>query len=288
MDWEDLRVLLELANQGSLSATARSLGITHVTVSRRIANLEMDLGQPLFTRESGRYVVTEAGKRILELAAPMSERADAIVRAAAGLHAKLVGPVRVTATEAVGIYIVMPGLSEVRSRYPDLDLDLRITERNVNLARNDADIAVRLARPAPGSGLVGTKVAELAYYLYGARNYIEGREPEQLEYIGYAMAHADWPEAGMLDNLARGARIAMRINHIGNRLEATRLGLGLSLLPSIMADAWPELVRVTRGGPVIQREVYLLVHEDLKDTPRIKACADVLVRAIRARYGVHY
>lgn len=288
VDWEDLRVLVELARHGSLSATARALGVTHVTISRRIANLEMDLGQPLFVRESGRYVLTEAGKRILELAGPMAASSDAIVRAASGLHAKLVGPVRITATEMVGVYILMPGLDAVRSRYPDLDLDVRITGQNVNLARNDADIAVRLTSPPPNSGIVGTKVAELAFYLYGSRSYLERHEPDQFEYIGYGLEPPDWSASATLETVARGGRTAMRMNHLGNRIEATRLGLGLSLLPSIMADVWPELVRITQGGPVMQREVYVLVHEDLKDVPRIKACIDVLVRAIRARYGVHY
>jgi DNA-binding transcriptional LysR family regulator len=283
VDWEDLRVLVELANYGSLSATARALGVTHVTISRRIANLEMDLGQPLFTRESGRYVLTEAGKRTLELAGPMAQSADAIVRAASSLHAKLIGPVRITAAAAVGIHIVMPGLREVRARHPDIDVDLRITDQNVNLARGDADIAVRLARPAGSSGIVSTKVAELAYYLYGARSYVDGREPELFEYIGYAIEETDRPEAATLDNLARGRRTAMRINHLGNRIEATRLGLGLALLPSVMAEICPELIRVSSGGPLMQRDVYVLVHEDLKEVPRVKACLDVLVGAIRTR-----
>lgn len=283
VDWEDLRVLVELARQGSLSAAARSLGVTHVTISRRIANLEADLGQPLFSREAGRYVLTEAGKHILELAHPMSKSADAIVRAAAGLHAKLTGPVRITATEAVGIYVLMPGLKEIRTRYPELDLDLRISQQNLSLTRSDADIAVRLAAPAPDSGLIGVKIAELGYYVYGARSYVDGRDPELFEYIGYAPEFATWPEAQTLDRIARGGRTAVRINHLSNRIEAARLGLGLALIPAMMADVWPELVRVSRGDPVMRREVWVLVHQDLKDVPRIKACFDVLAEAIAAR-----
>ena len=283
IDWEDLRVLVELARHDSLSATARALGVTHVTVSRRIANLELDLGQLLFLRESGRYVLTAAGKQILELASPMSRSADAIVRAASGSHAKLSGPVRITATEAVGAYIVMPALRELRTRFPDLDLDLRISQANLNLARSDADVAVRLAKPLSDSGLVGPKVAELAYFLYGARSYVEGCPPDELELIGYAAEHGDWPEAKMLAAQAAGRRIAVRINHLGNRIEATRLGLGLGLLPALMADHYPELVRVACQDPVMVRDVYVLVHEDMKDVPRIKACFDVMVEVIGAR-----
>ena len=283
IDWEDLRVLIELARLGSLSATARALGVTHVTVSRRIANLETDIAQPLFSRESGRYVLTEAGKRILELASPMADRAEAIVRFVSGFHTNIAGAVRITATEAVGIYLVMPALKEIRQQFPDLDLDLRVSQQNLSLARSDADIAVRLSEPTSDSGLIGVKVAELAYHLYGARSYVDARKPELFEYIGYAPEFATWPEAQALDAIARGGRTAVRINHLGNRIEATRLGLGLSLLPAQMAEPWPELVRVSRGGPAMKRDVWILMHEDLKDVPRITACFDALVESIKSR-----
>ena len=283
LDWEDLRVLVELARRGSLSATARALGVTHVTVSRRIANLETDLAQPLFSRESGRYVLTEGGKRILELASPMADNAEAIIRIVSGFHAKIAGPVRITTTESVGAYILMPGLKEIRSQYPDLDLDVRITQQNLDLARNDADIAVRLSGPNDGSGLEGIKITDLAYHLYGARSYVDGRKPELFEYIGYAPEYATWPEAQAFDQLAHGGRTAVRINHLGNRIQAARLGLGLALLPTMMAQTWPELVRVSRGPPVMTREVWVIMHQDLSDVPRIKVCFDVLVETIRAR-----
>ncbi len=280
LDWEDVRVLVELARQGSLSATARTLGVTHATVSRRIANLESDLDQLLFVRETGRYVLTEAGKRILELAGPMSDSANAIMRAVSGLQRELSGPVRITATEAVGVYIVMPALNVIRQRYPNLDLDLRITQQNLNLARNDADIAIRLAKPEQLAGIQAIKIAEFAYHLYGVRSYIDGRKPELYEYIGYSEEFAQWPESKTLDTLARGGRTAVRINHLGNRIEAARLGLGLALIPRVMAEPWPELVRVSRGAPVMRREIHLLVHDDLKDVPRVKACVEVLTEII--------
>jgi DNA-binding transcriptional LysR family regulator len=283
LDWEDLRVLVALARRGSLSATARMLGVTHVTVSRRVANLEADLGQPLFSRESGRYVLTEAGKRVLELASPMADQAEAIVRAASGFRETIAGLVRITATETVGTYLLMPGLKAIRTRYPDVDLDMRFSQQNLSLARSDAEIAVRLAKPAPDSGLFGVKVMDLYYHLYGARSYVDHRKPELFEYIGYAPEFANWPETQVLDSLAKGGRTAVRINHLGNRIEAARLGLGLALLPSIMAEPWPELVRISSGPHVFTREIWVLVHQDLKDVPRIKVCVELLVETMRNR-----
>ena len=275
-----MRVLVEMARQGSLSATARALGVTHATVGRRIANLESDLEQVLFIRETGRYVLTEAGKRVLELASPMSEGADSIMRAVSGLQGELTGPVRITCTEAVGVHIVMPALKVIRQRYPNLDLILRITQQNLSLVRNDADIAIRLAKPEPVARIRSIKIAELAYHLYGARSYIDGRKRELYEYIGYSEEFAQWPEAKTLDQLARGGRTAVRINHLGNRIEAARLGLGLALIPRAMAEPWPELVRVSKGAPVMRREIHLLVHDDLQNVPRVRACIEVLTEVI--------
>jgi DNA-binding transcriptional LysR family regulator len=276
-------VLIELARHGSLSATARALGVTHATVSRRILSLQRDLAQPLFVREQGRYVLTEAGKRILELAVPMADSAEAVLRAASGLEARLTGPVRITATEAVGAYIVVPALRAVRTRYPDLDLILNISQLNLSLARADADIAVRLGPPEIDAGLIGIKIAELAYHFYGARSYVDGRKPELFEYIGYQDEFADWPEYKAFDERARGGRTALKINHLSNRIAAARLGLGLALLPSIMAETWPDLARASAGAPAMRREVHLIVHRDLQDVPRIKACLEVLTEAISGR-----
>ncbi len=280
-DWEDLRVLVELAAQGTLSATARALGITHATVSRRIANLEASLCQPLFIREAGRYVLTEAGRRIVAAASPMAQGADAVLRAATGFGERLTGPVRITATESVAKFLVLPALKEIGRRYPDIEIYLNVTQANLNLARSDADIAVRLAKPAADSGLVATKINELTYHMYGSRSYVESRRPEQFQYIGYPAEVADWPESQAIDRHADGKFIALRINHLGNRIEATRLGLGIALLPSLMAEEYPDLARVSRGGPVMRRDVFVIIHRDNRDVPRIKACISVLTDLIR-------
>ncbi len=279
-DWEDLRVLIELARHGSLSATAREMGITHATVGRRIGNLERDLGLPLFVRESGRYILTDAGMRVLQMAEPMAAGADAVRRTATSYGAKLVGPVRITATEAVATYILIPGLVEIRARYPDLDLVLNVTQANLNLARSDADIALRLAEPEPETGLVGIPVAPLEYHLYGNRSYVEGRKSDDFEYIGYPQADVEWLEHRVFREVARGRRISLRTNHLGNRITAIRYGLGVGLIPRIMAEAWPELIRISGDKPVMQRSVFLIMHESVQGVVRVKACKDVLVEVL--------
>jgi len=286
IDWEDLRVLIELARTGSLSGAARSLGITHVTVSRRISNLEADLAQALFTRDTGRYVLTDAGHRILELAEPMATSAEAIVRAASGLQVELGGPVRVTATEAVGAYLVVPALARIHVRYPEMDLNLIITQENLNLARNATDLAVRLARPQSDSGIHAIKVADLSYRFYGATSYVKSVPRSDFEVIAYPSELAAWPEVRAVERDFATNRTALRVNHLGNRIQAARLGMGIALLPCIMAAAWPDLTPVDQEGPpAIVREIYVLVHEDLKDVPRLKASMNVLCETISTLFA---
>jgi DNA-binding transcriptional LysR family regulator len=282
LDWDNLRVLIELARHGSLSATARAMKVTHATISRRLATLEADLSQPLFVREAGRYVLTEAGKRVLVAAQPMAESADAVARIANGLEARLGGPVRITTTEAVATYVVMPGIKAIRRRYPAIDITLNVSQQLLSLARSDADIAVRLFRPDPGTDLLGHKIGELDYHLYGARSYVDGRKRELLEYIGSPDEFAGWPEYKVFDELALGGRTALRINHLGNRIAACREGLGIAMLPSLMAEPWPELVRVSTS-PVMFRDVYVVVHAGMQGVPRIKAALDVLTETIGTR-----
>ena len=280
IDWEDLRVLIELAEHGSLSATARELGVTHATIGRRMANLEKDLSQPLFIRASGRYVLTEGGRRILELAGPMAASAEAVMRAASSMEARLTGPVRIAGSESSASYIVMPAIARIRAKYPDLDLEIIVTPSKLNLARSDADIAVSLIRPDPTAGLIGIKVADLGYHLYASKDYLKGRPPELLEYIGYPDEVDEWPEFDAFASAIGDGRIALRTNHLNNRIVATRLGMGIAMLPDLMASQWPELVRVTNSEPVMKREAYLIVHEDMQDVPRIRACLELLAEAI--------
>ncbi|MFV0294956.1 MAG: LysR family transcriptional regulator [Hyphomicrobiaceae bacterium] len=275
-DWEDLRVLVALAKAGNLSATAREMGTTHATVRRRVLNLEADLGLPLFIRDSGRFVLTSEGERILQLAQPMSAGAEAVQRAIASFEAKLVGPVRLTASEAIASFLLMPALGEFRAKYPDIDLMVFISQTNLNLARSDADIALRLGPPEPDTGLIGQRIFDLDYHLYCSRSYLKGRKPTDYEYIGYPQDLVDLREYKILDKAIGAGPVKLKTNHLGARIAAARFGLGIALLPNLLADPWDELVRVSRGKALMKRDAYLIVHESMREVPRIRACIEAL------------
>ncbi|CAO3351525.1 LysR family transcriptional regulator [Azospirillum palustre] len=277
LDWDDLRVFLELARVGSLSAAARSLRLSHATVGRRLATLEATLGRSLMERRPDGYVLTEDGEAVRALAEAMDERAQAI-RRREGDAAGLTGTVRLTMTQALADIFLIPRLGPLRAANPALDLEIIVDNRTLSLARREADLAVRLARPQRGD-LVGRRLATLGYGLYAAPD-----APDTL--IAYDESMAELPEALWLDRHGGGRRVAFRSNSVQGQLAAAVAGFGTAFLPRMLADGVPGLVRQPLPGPPpgtpLTREVWLLVHRDRRDVPRVRTVIEHLVAVFAA------
>lgn len=278
VNWTDLQFLVELARQGSLSAAARALRVTHATVARRIAVLDQHFGRPLFKREAGRYVATDLGSQIAALAKEMEEPALRVARAMAGVMPEIAGPVRITATDLISSEFIAPALVDLREAHPGLEPEIIVSGENLSLARRDADIALRLGQPTQNE-LVRRKLGNLGYYRYASHSYLNGRSEDDYEYIGYCNVSPEMTEVQTIDQLAKDAVVVARTNQLTTRFSAVRHGLGIGLLPKFLADGVPGLKRIDRT-PLMSRELWLIVHEDLKDVPRIKVCADHLADAI--------
>lgn len=278
-DWTDLQHFIALARLGSLSAAARELGVTHATVARRIAALESVLRKELYTLRSGRCVLTAEGERIAALAQPMSEQALALWRGVHGLSAELTGPVRLTATDVFGAHFVVPCVKAFHDLHPGIEIELVIDHRNLSLARRDADIALRLARPQ-GGDVLARRVGLLTYHFYAARADNRRADPSRLPLIGYDDSSLHTPEAQHCAEYDRARPIALRTNNQVSRIAAVRAGLGAALLPKFVGDALGDVARVDIGIGPLNREIWLLVHNDLKDVPRVRVCCDHLVVAI--------
>lgn len=282
-DWDDLRVFVELARRGSLSAAARALGLTHATVGRRLATLEAALGLPLVERRRDGCVLTPESLSVLELATEMEAVADAIRRRGDG-GPDLAGSVRLSATEAMADRFLIPRLGAFRARHPGIDLEVVTDNRVVSLARREADVAIRLARPVAGD-LVTRRLGTMAYRLYAAPSYLAERpsEPESAGgvFIAYDDTLADLPEAvwlaGYIGDVGTGARVGFRSNSLQAQWAAARTGLGLALLPCWLADDDPALVPVETPVATPEREVWLLVHGDRREVPRVRAVIDHVV-----------
>lgn len=272
LDWEDLRHVFALARHGTLSATARALGVNHATVARRVAALEGALGRVLFDRRADGYALTADGEALAEAARPMEAAAlAALSRLDHG--AGLSGVVRVTTTRALADCVVAPRLGALAGAHPGIEIELLTGSRAFSLARREADIALRLGRPAD-SALRGRKLAEVGHAFYAAETW-RGRAAEA-PLIGFDPDSRGVPEAAWLEKFAGRRRFALRSDSWTAQAAACAAGLGVALLPTYVAALFPTLAPVEIGAAPPLAELWLLVRPDLAAVPRVRAVADAL------------
>src|SRR5574342_900350 len=277
LNWGHLRFFLELARTGSHARAAGRLGVDRNTVSRHVAALEGQLGLPLFERGPQGWSQTVAGQELAELAARVEEDVLALARHVDARDPELSGTARLTTVPHMATHLLPPALPTLRQRHPGLMLEVVADARAFDLTRREADLALRVGRPRE-SGLVARRLSELAYAFFaaastdaGSRGAVDFRaDPFLCEEGGANVRHERW-----LDELAPERRVVYRSNSTTALLAAARHGLGVVLLPCYMADADPALRRLDGPEPDRQ-EIWLLVHGDLRRTPRIRAVIDWL------------
>jgi DNA-binding transcriptional LysR family regulator len=277
LDWDDIRVFLAVARKGSLSAAARLLGVNHATVSRRVLNLERRTGSaPLFERTQTGYVLTAAGERAFSDAQAM-EAAAVSFRLGAQSGDELRGPVRVSATATFAERLLVAPLAALTTEQPHLMIDLAAEDRNVSLARGEADIAVRLGRSLSGDALART-VGAVTYHLYAAPDYLETTPQPHRRLIGYSeTVSATAPGVRRLGELAENMGFALRCPTLRAQAEAAAAGAGVALLPLYLAEGDARLTRVDPAAePAWRHPVWLVVRSDVRRVRRVRYVADRL------------
>lgn len=279
IDWEDVRYFAALARHQSLSATARVLGVNHATVARRLANFERALNTKLFERRPSGYELTATGRRALVAAGGMRRAADALPRLSP--EQPLSGLVRVTATPSLVNKFLIPRLASLQQQHAGLDVELIADLRPVSLPRHEADIALRVGRPASGE-LLSRRVAKVGFGFYATvawRDRIERGEPAT--FVGFDEADADIPDAIWLANRFPTRRVAFRTNSQAAQAEAARAGCGLALLPIFVAADDPVLVQVRLSETLPSRELWLLTRRDVAHSLPLRLTTDYLVDQFR-------
>lgn len=285
-DFNDWRFICAIAETGSLSGAARRLQVNHATVFRRVQACEQRLGVRLFERDGGRYTPTLAGEEMARAGALMQEAANAALLKVSGRDLRLQGPVRITTTESIAHCLLGPMLLECRQRYPEIRLQVAISNEMANLSKRDADIAIRPAQKPP-EYLIGKRISPLAFAVYAARSHWQAanaggvadpaEEWRQQQWIALDEAHrtVNW-----LAQYQEPDQIGLRINGFAAVRQACLAGLGLALLPCFMAAAEPELQQLSAPIPELASELWLLVHPDLRQTARISAVFQLLQAAL--------
>lgn len=280
VDWNDLRYFLAVAKTGTLVAAGRELRVEHTTVSRRLAALESALGTRLFTRGPDGLTLTQAGAEVLPHAQAVLQNVEAIARAVQGGDGKVEGVVRLTVPESIDGYMIQE-LAELRARHPGLIVELLSENRELDLRRGEADLAVRIRDVTDGE-LVVKKLGLAGWSLYAAPAYLQRKgQPASIEdlrghdVIGFDASQSGVVGAVWLQKDARGANVVLRGNSLTAVQSAATFGFGIAPLPCLTADRDPALVRLTPES-IGSREILLVVHPDLTRVARVRATMEFM------------
>ena len=284
MNWDDLRFILALSKAGSLASAAKTLGVDHTTVGRRVESAEADLGVKLFLRTPKGYVPTPDAERLLS---PMKAVEAAVLTVERGAQANrdlLEGTLRVTSPETFGISYLAPRLAAFGHQHPGLTIELLPGGEVLDLGRREAEIAVRFFR-SRHENLVVRRVAEVSYGLYASAEYLTRRPVKSSSDLSNHPILTSTPgpnvvETAWLKRLNSGARPRF-ISTISLALAAAaRASAGIAVLPRYLGDIDPTLRRVPMPDPPTEG-VWLTVHRDLRNAPRVRALLDFLVSALK-------
>lgn len=285
MNWDDLRFFLAVARAGSLSGASRQLGASPATVWRRIAALEADLDKQLFEHRQRGYVLSPSGTRLLQAVESMEGALFAATRRLEPDESVIEGEVRVTAPELLGVTIA-ENLSRFHAAYPRLHIELVTASPAATLSRRETDIALRFERPAHTHFVVEAKF-RVAFGVYASTRYVErwGKPPTLNNFTGHALIDFD-DSAGhvapipWLRHGGKKATVVFRSSSLYPRIAAVQAGLGLALLPCILADREPSLMRIFSPVEVGNLELLLVVNGDLQRDPRVSAVRDFLIQVL--------
>lgn len=280
LDWTDLQAFLVLAREGSLSAAARHLGVDHVTVARRVAALEASIALKLVDRRPRSYVLTEDGRRIAALGSPMEDVAFAVERTARAAKTGIDGEIAISAPPSLASLLIAPRLIRLRQQHPGIVIKLIGEKRTASLSRREADLALRLSRPTQ-PGLIARKIGHFEFGLYGSPAYLKATPPQAFTFIAYDSTMDATPQQQWLKAVAGARDIVLRTNDLENQAAAAGCGVGLAALPRFLGDHDPRLTRYDSGRKPAVREVWLVVHRDLRRTPAVRAVAGFLEDCLR-------
>ena len=280
-EWDDLRYFLAVARHGSTVAAAKALKLSQSTVQRRLVELERRIGRPLVKRSPTGYDLTEFGQDMLPYAERVEHAVQALEQHRGTVERGEVGVIRITCPEPIMVRLTQSVLLDrFHARYPDLRVEFVMSDKYLDLAKGDADVALR-SGDTDDDVLVGRKIADSLWAVYGSRKYIERRgqpdcvaELDRHAIVGLDQSMAKHRAATWLREIAPNAEIAARSNSVLGLVSAAKSGIGLAPLPTALGDAEADLVRVLGPIPELTRSWRLLTHPDLRQTPRVSAFFD--------------
>ncbi len=283
-DWNRARAFLVTAEEGSLVAAARSLGMTQPTLGRQVAALESEIGFDLFIRRGRGLELTPNGIKLLEHVRLMGDAANQFSLSASGKSDVLKGDVSITASELLSTFMLPPMIKSLREQEPGIEIEIYSTNEQRDLSRREADIAIRSVRPTQ-PGLIANKLCSVQGHLYAAKSYLQKLEsPPSI---------AELNKANFIDSEKSG-RLMTLLNSQGFNLtkqnfpiisnshivqwELVKQGMAITATVEEIGDNEPLVERVVISElPLITMDLWLVTHNELRTSRRIRRVFDFLV-----------
>jgi len=285
MNWDNLRYTLCVAEAGSIAAAARQLGVNRTTVLRRINAFERSINVRLFERIDSDYTLTPEAEQLLTTAREMSATIDELERKIIGRELRLEGVVRVTTTDSMLLSEVGMALASFSTLHPYINLELVITNNVLNLMRRDADVAIRPSLNPPEL-LIGRRVCDLGFGIYGTRAYLDSRPTGEIaahRWLAVDEGMSGSPPGRWVAANVPDEAVTMRADSFVALKVAAEQSLGLAILPCCLADASTGLHRLHWDGDDIVTGLWVLTHEDLRTSARVRALTEHMARALEAQ-----
>lgn len=282
-DWTLWRSFLAVLQTGSLSQAARSLALTQPTLGRHISMLEEALGAVLFTRSNDGLRPTEAGLSLRDQAETMAAAADLLTRIASGEAERTEGRIRLTTSEFMGVAVLPPILTGFRERYPQIDIDLMMSDRNLDLLRGDADLAVRNVAPVQEALLV-RRIGRAPVRLFAHRSYAATHDlPQTLQALeGHPLIGREAYSTRVPVLAGLHLRFGFTSPSDLALLAALRAGMGIGACQQGVAEADPSLLPVLPEVTVAEVPIWIAMHEDRRRLRRLRLLFDHLAAGLAA------
>ncbi len=284
MNWDDLKIFLAVAREGSARAAAHRLGVHHSTVTRRIEALESSQNVRLFDRLPSGYALAIAGEELLQAVTRIEDEINGIELHILGQDAQLRGDIRVTLPDAMATDLLMPDFVNFMETYPEVNLEILISYGVFSLSKREADVAIRITQNPP-EHLVGRKVVCYHCATYASQAYLDTHDlphdTKNAHWIGWdsPTPYPDWVRKSEFPTIP----IRGRMNNPVAQLAAAKVGLGMARLPCFLGDPEPALQRVPPGESAPCQDVWLLTHKDLISTVRIQTFMNFMADAFHKK-----
>jgi DNA-binding transcriptional LysR family regulator len=276
MEWSDVRIFLAVVRGRSFGEAARTLGVSHPTVGRRIKALENEAEQALFRRTSDGLVLTDAGDTVLALAESMENAALAMERRLAGNHERLEGILRISSPEWFAGHVLAPVLAEMMRRHPAVVPEVIASHRLLDLSRREADVAFRVV-PFTEPDIVQRRLMTISFGLYGSADTAAAmqNDPASVGLILMDTAQSHFPEvAWLLDRFPLSRRVFTSTSRAVQAQMCLR-GMGIAVLPRPLGDAVAGLQRIDTPDAPPSRDIWVGYHHDLRHMDRLRAMLDI-------------